>query len=52
MLRLLPTEAIENVHGGYSLSRLDAATDGRTKEINHDGERVIRSSGSEGTNSV
>ena len=52
MLRLLPTETIENVHGGYSLSRLDAATDGRTKETNHDGKRAIRPSGSEGTDLI
>jgi hypothetical protein len=52
MLRLLPTGTIENVHGGYSLRRLDAATDGRTKETNHDGKRAIRTSGSEGTDLI
>jgi hypothetical protein len=52
MLRLLPTETSENVHGGHSLRRLDAATDGRTKETNHDGKRAIRASGSEGTDLI
>src|ERR1017187_287766 len=40
----------KSVHGGHSLRRLDAATDGRTKETSHDGESALRAGWSEGTN--